>query len=188
MLPCRSTVTTTFSSGMPSFLAEPSMMRRLAWCGTSQSRSSAVGPGGLEGGLDHVGDHADGMLEDLAALHPQMADRARGATGRHRHRACRDARRRSAAGPSARRGRQPCPRLPGLPARSRRRRRRRARRSCGRSSRGCARRSRRRSPAPACEPTADIGVRRRHRVDEARADRLQVEGRRHGACRAGSGC
>jgi hypothetical protein len=29
---------------MPSFLAEPSMMRLLAWCGTSQSMSSAENP------------------------------------------------------------------------------------------------------------------------------------------------
>ena len=63
------------------------------------------------------------------------------------------------------------------PASPRRRRRRTARRWCGRSSRGCARRFRRRSPARACRrrcaaaPSA-IG----ERIDEARADRLQVEG------------
>src|ERR1041385_3204259 len=41
VLPCRSTVVTTFSGAMPSLCAEPSMMRLLAWCGTNQSRSAA---------------------------------------------------------------------------------------------------------------------------------------------------
>ena len=31
------------------------------------------GAGGLEGVDDHVGDHADGVLEHFAAFHPQIA-------------------------------------------------------------------------------------------------------------------
>ena len=34
VLPYRSTLTTTFSSGIPSFLAAWSMIRMFAWCGT----------------------------------------------------------------------------------------------------------------------------------------------------------
>ncbi len=41
----------------------------------NQLMSSAVEAGGIEGIDDHVGDHADGMLEHLAAFHPEMADR-----------------------------------------------------------------------------------------------------------------
>ena len=36
--------------------------------------SSADSPGGLEGVVDDVGDHADRVLEHLAAFHAQMAD------------------------------------------------------------------------------------------------------------------
>ena len=39
MLPWSCTVTTTFSIGRPSFSAADWMMRRFAWCGTSQSIS-----------------------------------------------------------------------------------------------------------------------------------------------------
>ena len=48
VLPCRSTVTTTFSGAMPSLCAEPSMIRLLAWCGTNQSMSSALLPVALK--------------------------------------------------------------------------------------------------------------------------------------------
>ena len=70
-----------------------------------------------------------------------------------------------------------CPRLPAPRARPRRRRRRTARRWCGPSSRGCARRSRRRSrgracASPRCRNLSAVAT----RVDEAGADRLQVEG------------
>src|SRR5262245_10206110 len=44
VLPWRSSVSTTCSGLSPSFLATPSMMRLLAWCGTNQSMSSAAKP------------------------------------------------------------------------------------------------------------------------------------------------
>src|SRR5436853_536281 len=44
VLPCLSTVMTTFSGAMPSFTADASMMRLLAWCGTNQSISAALYP------------------------------------------------------------------------------------------------------------------------------------------------
>ncbi len=74
-------------------------------------------------------------------------------------------------------------RRPAAPPR--RRRRRTARRCRGPSSRGCARRSRRRSPArvrawPARMKLSAIG----ERIDEAGADRLHVEGGAARSCRA----
>ena len=42
VLAWRSTVTTTFSIGRPSFFAVASRIRRLAWCGTTQSMSLAA--------------------------------------------------------------------------------------------------------------------------------------------------
>ena len=51
------------------------MIRRFAWCGTNQSIASAVSPGVGEAALDHVGHHADGVAEHLLAFHPEMADR-----------------------------------------------------------------------------------------------------------------
>ena len=48
------------------------MIRLLAWCGTNQSRSPAVMPACGERRFDDVGDHADGVLEHLAAFHAQM--------------------------------------------------------------------------------------------------------------------
>ena len=74
MLPCRSTVITTFSGAMPSLWALPSMMRLLAWCGTNQSMSSAVLPVASNASSITSVIIADRMLEDLAALHAQMAD------------------------------------------------------------------------------------------------------------------
>ena len=44
VLAWRSTVTTTFSAGRPSLRPMASMIRRFAWCGTSQSMSAAVMP------------------------------------------------------------------------------------------------------------------------------------------------
>src|SRR5262249_54062024 len=41
VLPCLATVLTTLLDAIPSFLAESSMMRWLAWCGTNQSMSLA---------------------------------------------------------------------------------------------------------------------------------------------------
>src|SRR4029078_6408 len=44
VLAWRSTVTTTFSGGRPSFLAVASRIRAFAWCGTTQSTCAAVSP------------------------------------------------------------------------------------------------------------------------------------------------
>src|SRR5437868_8087968 len=44
VLACSSTVTTTFASGSPSFLAVASRIRAFAWCGTTQSTSADVKP------------------------------------------------------------------------------------------------------------------------------------------------
>ena len=80
VLACLSTVTTTRSGGRPSLRPVPSMMRLLAWCGTSQSMSLAV-EAGLAQHLAHDGRHVDhGVLEDFLALHAQEA----GGAGRGR--------------------------------------------------------------------------------------------------------
>ena len=107
--------------------------------------------GVVETGLDDVGDHADGVLEHFPALHAQMADRPGG------RRAAVDVEFGAMAAVGAQLAEMITPREVERavarrppPARSRRRRRRTARRSCGRSSRACAKMSRRRSPARAC--------------------------------------
>src|SRR6202035_205223 len=48
VLPCRSTVKTTFCGAICSLCAEASMIRLLAWCGTNQSISSAEVPVALK--------------------------------------------------------------------------------------------------------------------------------------------
>ena len=80
MLACLSTVITTRSGGRPSLRPVPSMMRLLAWCGTSQSMSLAVRPGLLEDLADHRGHVDHGVLEDFLAFHAQQA----GGAGRGR--------------------------------------------------------------------------------------------------------
>ena len=44
MFPYRSTLTKTFSIGIPAYLAVAWMIRTFAWCGTRMSMSSAVNP------------------------------------------------------------------------------------------------------------------------------------------------
>ena len=78
VLACWSTVTITFSGGRPSLRAVASRMRALAWCGTTQSTSAGVEPGGVEHLAQHRGEIDDGVAEHLRALHPQLADRAGG--------------------------------------------------------------------------------------------------------------
>ncbi len=74
VLPCWSTVVTTFSGAMPSFLAR---IVDDALVGLVRHEPvDVVGgiAGGLEGVLDHVGDHRHGVLEHRAALHAQVPD------------------------------------------------------------------------------------------------------------------
>ena len=157
--------------------ATPSRMRWLAWWGMNQSTSASVDAGARRRRLDRLGDVDHRVAEHLVALHAQLADRAggRGAAvdveqillgpvgSAGRSPACRGRRRR------------PCPRP--APAPPRRRRRRTARRCRGRSSPSAGSWSRRRSPGRTwTEPAGDEAVGDRQRVDEAGADRLDVEG------------
>ena len=137
--------------------------------------------------MDHVGHHADRVAEHFLALHAQMADRLGG------RRAAVDVElgavapvRAQMRGNHAGRGER-CRRSPAPRARSRPPRRRTGRRSCGRPNRGCAKRSRPRSPARAyasrsagtCRPssprrrnrsTPPADRRRRHRHAEMGLD------------------
>ena len=76
VLPCRSTVETTLSVGdaeLPGARVDDPLI------GLVRHEPVDVvggGAGRLEGGVDDVGDHADRVLEDLAPLHAHMADGA----------------------------------------------------------------------------------------------------------------
>ena len=78
MLACRSTVTTTRSGGRPSLRPMASMIRRLAWCGTSQSTSRAAQAVGGQRLVHRFGQPGDGVAEHLAPVHHQMARACRG--------------------------------------------------------------------------------------------------------------
>ena len=77
VLPCLSTVMTTLAGSMPS------LMRRAvddALVGLVRHEPVEVArgiAGRLEGVLDHIGDHRHRVLEHLPAFHAQMADRLR---------------------------------------------------------------------------------------------------------------
>ena len=62
-----------------------------------------------EASVDYVGHHADGVAEHFLALHPQMAGGLSGGRARRRHKAWRDAGRRSEAERRSRRGRAMAP-------------------------------------------------------------------------------
>ena len=80
MLPWSCTVTTTRSIGTPSLCAVIAMMRRFAWCGTSQSTSVVASPARSSAAAPVCGELDDGVLEDLLAGHPHHA----GGAGRGR--------------------------------------------------------------------------------------------------------
>ena len=177
MLPCLFTVRTTFSGAMPSFSALASMMRLLAWCGHEPVDVVGRRAGRLEGVVDHVRHHADGVTEDLAALHAQARRWSSSSPGRRRRRACRG------GAPSERRCEVRTPRSCGVPS------------PCCASStiapapspnstqvvRSFQSRMREKVSAPMtsarlCEPEVRNLSAVATRVDEAGADRLQVEG------------
>ena len=137
----------TCRSGTPSFFAVASMIRMLAWCGTSQSIASAVTPLAASASCATSASTLHGELEDVAAVHLDERRADDGAVGdrRRARRGCRHNGRRRAGAPRR------CPARATARARPRRRRRRTARRSRGRSSRGCASRFRRRRRAH-CAP------------------------------------
>ena len=167
-------------AAVPSLLATASMIRRLAWCGTSQSTSAASKPAGAStssAALGQLGRPRGGTPRGRSSAGGR---RCRSRTGRRRRRGCPSGgRRRSRWVARTPRSRVvPVPLL-GRAARPRPRRRRTARRSRGPPSRGCARRSRRRSPARVAPGRSRIMLSAdRQRVDEAGADGLEVEGRR----------
>ena len=71
----RSTVTMTRSIDMCRRLAVASMMRRLAWCGISQSRSDLSRPLACQRFVDHRIQRLDRVLEHLVAGHHACARR-----------------------------------------------------------------------------------------------------------------
>jgi hypothetical protein len=82
MLPYFCTVRNTLSIGSPACLATDSMMRRLAWCGTTRSICSAVTPHFAITFCDGQRHALDGFLEDLAAVEiPQRVAELRAAVG-----------------------------------------------------------------------------------------------------------
>ena len=128
--------------------------------------------------LDDVGDHADGMLEDLAAFHPQMPDRSGGRGSAVDEELVLVARRRNAGLRPARRGRRWCPRpsaasRTSAPAPSP---------NSTQVERSFQSRMREKVSEPItstrlARPPANIEVGGGDRIDEARADRLHVEGK-----------
>ena len=66
------TVTTTRSIGMPSRLAVASMMRRLAWCGISQSMSRRSRPLAASVSSTTAIQRLHRDLEDLVAGHQHL--------------------------------------------------------------------------------------------------------------------
>ena len=152
-------------------------MRWLAWWGMNQSTSSTATPAGLGRGRDRLGDVDHRVAEHLVALHAQLADLCRWWRGRRRRRAGPAWSRRRAARSPAGRGRPsvPCP-------------------STGSSTTAPGAVAEQHAGAavgPVHQPRHGLGadhqgalgvapgheaVGHRQRVDEARADRLDVEG------------